>query len=122
MPRGEVLHLDEAHPEAGVRLVGAVEAHGIGIADAWKVGDLDSLDGAEEMFCKSFEGGEHIFLVHERHLAVDLCELRLAVRPEVLVAETFYDLEVTVETGDHQQLLEELGRLWQGLELALVHP
>src|SRR5690606_36860610 len=83
VPRGEILHLDEAHPEAGVRLVGAVETHGIGIADAWKVGDLDSLDGAEEMFGKSFDGGEHFLLVHERPLAVYLCELRLAVRPEV---------------------------------------
>ncbi len=109
MPRGEILHLVEGHAEAGIRLVGAVEAHGVCVADAWEVGDLDPLDGEEEMLCESLEGGKHILLVHERHLAVDLCELRLTVRPKVLITKAFHDLEVAVEAGDHQQLLEELG-------------
>jgi len=35
--------------------------------------------------------------------------------------ETFYDLEITVETGNHQQLLQGLWRLRQSVELSRVH-
>ena len=47
-------------------------------------------------------------------------ELRLAVGAQVLVAEAAGDLEVLLEAGHHQQLLELLGRLGQGVELARV--
>ncbi len=121
VPRGQLLHFGEGHPEARIRLVRPVEAHGIGVADAGKVRDLDSLYCFEEMLCEPFKGIQHILLFHERHFAVNLRELRLAVGPQVLVAKTLHDLEVSVETRYHQQLFEELGRLWQGVELALVH-
>ncbi len=38
------------------------------------------------------------FFLDEGHLQVDLGELGLAVRPEVLVAEALDDLVITVET------------------------
>ena len=56
----------------------------------------------------------------ERHLDVDLRELGLAVGAQVLVAEAARDLEVAVEARDHQDLLEELRRLRQRVELAVV--
>ena len=46
----------------------------------------------------------------------------MSVGAEVLVAETSGDLEIPVETGDHQQLLIELRRLWKCVELAGVDP
>ena len=55
------------------------------------------------------------------HLAVDLCKLGLTVCTKVLVAEALHNLEVTVETGYHQQLLEELRALRQSIELAGIH-
>ena len=64
---------------------------------------------------------QHIFLFYKRHLAVDLCELRLTVSTKVLITETLGNLEVTVETGHHQQLLQRLRRLRQGIELSRIH-
>ena len=59
-------------------------------------------------------------LVDERHLDVDLRELGLAVEAQVLVAEAAHDLEVAVEARDHEQLLEDLRRLGERVELAGV--
>jgi hypothetical protein len=52
---------------------------------------------------------------------VDLRELRLAVGAQILVAEALDDLEVAIEPGDHQDLLEDLRRLRQRVELARMH-
>ena len=55
--------------------------------------------------------------IDERHFQVQLRELRLAVGPQVLVAEAAGDLHVAVVAGDHQDLLVKLRRLRQGVEL-----
>ena len=65
-----------------------------------------------------FHHREHVFDADERHLDVDLGELGLAVGAQVLVAEAARDLVVALDAGDHQQLLEELRRLRQRVELA----
>ena len=62
-----------------------------------------------------------ILLVDEAHLAVYLCELWLTVRTKVLVAEALGNLEVTVETSHHKQLLKGLRTLWKSIKLARVH-
>ena len=64
----------------------------------------------------------HVLLRHEGRFDVDLGELRLAIGPQVLIAEAARDLEVPVVARDHQQLLVDLRRLRQRVELALVHP
>ena len=61
-----------------------------------------------------------VVLGEEGGLDVQLRELRLPVGAQVLVAEAAHDLVVTVEAGDHQQLLEDLRRLRQREELARV--
>src|ERR671916_2628407 len=48
--------------------------------------------------------------------------LGLPVAALVLVAQRPGDLEVPLEAGDHQELLELLGRLRQGVELPRVEP
>src|SRR5690606_7092040 len=58
----------------------------------------------------------------ERGLDVNLRELELAVRTQVLVAEAARDLEVAIEACAHKQLLVDLRRLRQREELARVHP
>src|SRR5579875_339731 len=45
------------------------------------------------------------------HFHVDLGKFGLPVGSQILVAETLGDLVVTVESGDHQNLLEQLWRL-----------
>ena len=69
----------------------------------------------------AFHHRDDVVLLHERHLDVDLRELRLAVGALVLVAEAARDLHVAPEAADHQNLLEDLRRLRQRVERAGVH-
>ena len=69
-----------------------------------------------------FHHVDHVVLVDERHLDVELGELGLAVGARVLVAETAGDLVVALEPADHQQLLEQLRRLRQRVERAGLDP
>ena len=65
--------------------------------------------------------GEDVLLGGEGHLQVDLVELPgAAVRPGRLIPKAGSDLEVALDAADHEQLLELLGRLGQGVELARI--
>src|SRR5439155_7559334 len=62
---------------------------------------------------------KYIFLGDERHLDIELIVLaRRAVGAARLVAEARRDLKIAVETGHHQQLLELLRRLRQGVKFS----
>ena len=74
------------------------------------ISDVERLDGAHD-----------VFAVHERHLHVELGELRLAVGAQVFIPEAAGDLEIALVAGHHQQLLELLRRLGQGVELPRMH-
>ncbi len=65
---------------------------------------------------------DHVVLGHERHLDVELGELRLAVGAEVLVPVAAGDLVVALHPGHHEQLLEQLRRLRQGVPGARLQP
>ena len=73
------------------------------------------------MACHILKQTDYILLVNKAHLAVNLCELRLAVSSEVLIAEALCNLEIAVETTHHQQLLQCLWTLWQSIELSRIH-
>ena len=116
--RGEV---DQLHPEAHIRLV-AAEAF-----DHLVVGEARERHRRERPVRRGrprdlddhrFDEGHHGFLVDEAHLEVELGELRLAVAAQVLVAIAPGDLEVAVHARDHQQLLELLWALGQGVHTA----
>ena len=81
-----------------------------------------SHDLVEQAGHHAFADGHEVFLAHEGHLHVDLGELGLPVGPEVFVPEAFDDLVVPVESGHHQELLEQLRGLGQGVEAAVVDP
>ncbi len=66
--------------------------------------------------------GEHILLVHKGHFHVHLGELRLPVGPQVLVPEAAGHLVVFIHAAHHEQLLEDLRALGQGIEGARMHP
>ena len=55
-----------------------------------------------------FEERKHQILGRERDLEVHLRELGLPIGAQVLVAKAFGDLEIAVESGDHQDLFEDL--------------
>ena len=104
--------------QAHIRLINAVLRDGLVIGHARKGrGDLlpGSLKGGLE---EALGHAEDRLLRGEADLQVDLRELRLAVGAEVLVAEAACDLEVAVEAADHQNLLEDLRRLRQRVEVA----
>ena len=61
-----------------------------------------------------------VVFIDERHLQIHLSEFRLTIRAEVFIAETLRNLVVLIDAGHHQQLLEQLRRLRQGKELALM--
>ena len=46
----------------------------------------------------------------------------LAIRSQILIAEAFRNLVITVESGNHQQLLEQLGRLRQREKFSRIDP
>ena len=73
------------------------------------------------MTAHTLEHLQDVLLFDERHLAVNLRELRLAVSTQVLVAETLHNLEVAVHARHHQQLLQCLRTLRQGIELPRIH-
>src|SRR5438874_9541152 len=67
--------------------------------------------------------GEDVVLRDEAHFEVELVEF--AGRPVsagILVAEARRNLEIAIETRDHDQLLEHLRRLRERIELARMHP
>src|SRR5690606_11967658 len=56
---------------------------------------------------------EHVFLLNEAHLQVNLCELQESVAARGFVAETLCDLEVLFHAAYHQHLLAKLRALRQ---------
>src|SRR5690242_234079 len=82
--------------------------------------NLDA-DHAASRFHDALDHVEDVFLARERHLEVELGEFELAVRAEVFVAEAAANLEISVHAGNHQDLLEDLWRLRQGVELAMMN-
>ncbi len=112
----------ECHAETHVGLVAAVVFHGIGPGHAQEgLCKLDASDFFEKMLGHALECVDDVVLVDIAHLTVDLCEFGLAVSAQVFVAEAFHNLEIAVDAGHHQQLLECLRALGQGVELALIH-
>ena len=118
----DLAHIGDDEGIAQIGLVGAVFQHRFVIGDARErhrpqlALALELLEHAVE---HRLDGGEDILLGHEGHLEIELIELaRRAVGAAVLVAEAGRDLEIAVEARDHQELLELLRRLGQGVELA----
>ncbi len=67
-----------------------------------------------------FECGQYVFLPPERSFEVELGELELAIGPEILIAVAAGHLVVPLDTTDHQQLLEQLWGLREGIEVPLA--
>ena len=112
---------DELHTEAQVGLIATEATHSLMPRHTLQLRQLDATNLLEQMTGQILEDVEHILLIGKRHLTVNLRELRLAVGTQVLVTETLGNLEVTVETANHQQLLQCLRTLGQCIELTRIH-
>ena len=113
--------VEELLPEAQVRPVDAVVLHGVGVADDRERQLQDALVavlGRGQVDQQPLDQRLDVAGVDKAHLQVELREFRLAIRTQVLVAEAAGDLEVTLDARHHQQLLQLLRALRQGVELA----
>ena len=114
----------DLQPEARVGPVGAEARHRLVVAHprpGRRARDRQARD-VEHLPHHRLHRVDHVVLVDERHLEVELGELGLAVGAQVLVAEAARDLEVPLVAGDHQDLLEQLRRLRQRVPGARLHP
>ena len=117
----QVRAVDDRHGEPQVGLVGPVAVHRFGVGHPGKRGrDRDPEGVPHHRGDHRLGGPDDVLDADERHLDVDLRELRLPVRAAVLVPEAADDLKVPLDPPDHQQLLEELGGLREDIELARV--
>ena len=120
----QLRHIHGGQVDAEVGLVGAVGLQRVEILDAAEGrlrGDVVRAVFREDRREHVLNDGEHVVLRGERHLHIELIELAgAAVAAGVLIAEARRDLEVAVEARGHQQLLELLRGLRQGIELAGV--
>ena len=106
---------------AQVRLVGIVLLHRLRVGHARERDrDIDPLNLFKDSLEQPLGQVKDIFLGHKGHLNIQLGEFRLAVRAQVLIAETFDDLVIPVHPGNHQYLFKKLRRLRQGEEFARV--
>ena len=120
---GEVRgQLGELDAEAQVGLVRPEAVHRLAVGHPRDLGHLVGGQLAPQRPDDVLGDREHVVAVDEAHLEVELGELRLPVGAEVLVPEAAGDLVVPLEPADHQQLLEQLRRLRQGVPLARLQP
>ena len=104
-----------------VRLIRTVLAHRLGIGHHWKLAQIDLQGGLKHGLDHVLEQVANVLLAQKRGFNVDLCEFRLAVSAQIFVPEALGDLVITVKAGDHEQLLEQLGALWQRKKVPIMH-
>ena len=118
---GEVLpQLDDRVAESQVGLVRTVQAHRVGERDPLDRSRNLHVDQSPQRRGELLAERDDVLLVDEAHLDVELRELRLPVGAEVLVAVAAGQLVVALHAGHHEQLLEQLGRLRQGVPRSRV--
>ena len=64
---------------------------------------------------------QNVLLLHKGHFHIHLRELRLAVGAQVFIPEAASHLIILVNAAYHQQLLENLRALGQGIEGARMY-
>ena len=71
----------------------------------------------EYLLHQLFIYAHHIVRRYKGHFQVDLRKFRLPISAQILIPKAANNLEISVQTGNHQQLLKHLGRLRQRIEL-----
>ena len=69
---------------------------------------IDTDDFLEQLCKQTLIDIDNIIDIHEGKLHIDLCEFRLSVGTQILIAVASCDLEITVVAGAHQKLLVNL--------------
>jgi len=118
----DVHQFDELHAETQIRFIATIIFHGISPSHSReRFGQFHTAKSLKQMFSHPFESSNNIFLLNKAHFTVNLRKLRLTVGAQIFITETFRNLEITVEPGYHQQLLQCLRRLRKCIELSRIH-
>ena len=112
----------QLHAKAQIRFVAAETIHSI-VPGQTLERNLDVLAQRtlEDVVDQAFHELQNLVNLHEGHFHVQLGEFRLTVSTQVLITEAACNLEVTLHASYHEQLLEDLRRLRQCIELAGVY-
>src|SRR3989344_4112762 len=114
-------NVNQMHLKSCVWLVHAISAYCFVIAYSGKwVFYVFIQNNTPHMLKHAFSHFNDVVLVNKAHLYVYLGEFRLSVSPQILVAKTPCELEITVKSRNHQQLLENLGALGKRIKFARV--
>ena len=115
----DIRDIMKLHAEPEVRLVGTVVVHCLlpgHAAEGHLYVNVQHL--LEQALHETLIDVDHIVHVDKGKLHVDLGELRLTVRAEILVTVAAGQLEIAVIPGAHQKLLQELRGLGQRIHLS----
>ena len=85
-------------------------------------GYIQSLSIFHDLGNHALDNVLNFLLIEEGGFQIHLGKLRLAIPPQILIAETFDDLIITVKSSIHQKLLGNLRTLRQGIEMTLTDP
>src|SRR5438132_4362211 len=109
----------ERHLEPQVRLVRPIAPHRFLVRHPreWTL-ELDPRRLATHTTDHPLDHRQDLLPIDKGHLQIDLREFRLTVVAQILVAETPGNLIVAIHPCNHQDLLEELGRLREREETA----
>jgi len=116
-----ILHLDR---NTQIRLIRPILDHRcrVGNANKRRRINLPLRKLREHAMYNVFHHGKHVILRDKRHFHIELIKLtRRPVRTRVFISETWRYLEISIKAGHHQQLLELLGCLRQGIKPSRMH-
>lgn len=117
----DIAEIYELQTETGVRLIHTEAVHGFVVRHTGEgQRNINALhffpDGGEH----AFHEGIHVLTINEGCLDIYLGELGLAVSAKVFVTEAASHLVVALYAGNHEHLLELLGRLRKRVKLTRV--
>ena len=98
----DIHQFHKLHAETQIRFIATIIFHSVCPRHALeRFSQFNATKRLEQMFGHSFKSRDDIFLLYETHFTVNLCKFRLTVGTQVLIAEAFCNLEITVETRNH---------------------
>src|SRR5947209_3868923 len=104
------------NPQVG--FVAPIRKHRLCISQPWNLA-FDLLTGSfANAPDQRFDHLEDLLFLRERRLKIDLGKLRLTVGAKIFIPKAADDLKIPFLSADHQQLLEDLGRLRKRIETA----
>ena len=119
---GKLGQVDNFHTETEIRLVRTIAFHGFVIVHArQRQLEVKPENLLRQVGDHAVHERENVFHLDKRHLNIQLSEFRLTVGAEVFVTETARQLNVTVVSGNHEQLFVQLRGLGQGVVFARMN-